>query len=165
VYTPDGKCWASAYGQSNHNYCIAMDISDEWFKKLTNTQLKKFGLKKSVSYEPWHVTLIELVGISQEKKEQIRDSVLNGKVDDDMTVKEFQTINGLDADGIIGSKTKNKAKEMLQVCQEILGQDYKNANEAINDCMTKPSTWLTLMSKTKYFDSFVMNIVNKLCGK
>lgn len=54
---------------------------------------------------------------------------------------------------------------MLQVCQEILGQNYKNATEAINGCMTKPSTWLNLMSKTKYFDSFVMNIVNKLSGK
>ena len=120
---------------------------------------------KPISYEPWHVQLIEHQGISQVKKEQIRDSVLKGNGDDDMNVKEFQTITGLKADGIVGDNTKNKAKEMLQVCQEILGQNYKSATEAINGCMNSPNTWLNLMSKTKYFDSFVMNIVNKLCGK
>lgn len=165
VYTPDGKCWAAAYGKSNHCYCIAMDITDEWFNKLSNAELKKYGLIKPISYEPWHVQLIEHQGISQTKKEQIRDSVLKGNGDDDMNIKEFQTITGLNADGIIGDNTKNKAKEMLQVCQEILGQNYKNATEAINGCMTKPSAWLTLMSKTKYFDSFVMNIVKKMGGR
>ncbi len=165
VYNSKGQCLAAAYGFSNHCYCIAMDISDEWFEALTNTELKKYGLIKPISYEPWHVQLLEHQGINQAKKEQIRDSVLKGKVDDDMTVKEFQTITGLQADGIVGTNTRNKAKKLLQVCQEILGQDYKNATETINGCMTKPNTWINLMSKTKYFDSFVMNIVNKLSGK
>lgn len=40
VYTPDGKCWAAAYGKSNHCYCIAMDITDDWFNKLSNAELK-----------------------------------------------------------------------------------------------------------------------------
>ncbi len=122
VYTGTGanrKCWAAAYGQSNHCYCIAMDIDDEWFKALTNVQLKKYGLIKSVPHEPWHITLIELVGISQEKKIQIRDSVLKGK-GDDMTIKEFQAITGLVADGIVGAKTIAKAKEVQEVISQIL---------------------------------------------
>lgn len=168
VYTGTGanrKCWASAYGQSNHCFCIAMDIDDEWFKALSNVELKKYGLIKPMDYEPWHVQLLEHQGISQEQKEQIRDNVLNGMGDDDMTVKDFQTITGITADGIVGNKTKEKAKEMLQCCQEILGCNYKNATDAINGCMSSTGMWLNLMSKTKYFDSFVMNIVNKMSGK
>lgn len=79
VYTGNGvnrKCWASAYGKSNHCFCIAMDMNG-WFESLTNAQLKKYGLVKPMDYEPWHVTLVELVGISQAKKEAIRDSTLN----------------------------------------------------------------------------------------
>ncbi len=123
VYTGTGankKCWAAPYGQSNHCYCIAMDIDDTWFKALTNVQLKKYGLVKTMDYEPWHVTLIELVGISQEKKIQIRDSVLKGIGEDDMTIKEFQTITGLVADGIVGAKTIAKAKEVQEVVNQIL---------------------------------------------
>jgi hypothetical protein len=163
VYTPDGKCWAAAYGKSNHCYCIAMDITDNWFNSLTNTELKNFGLIKPISYEPWHVQLLAHQGISQSLKEQIRDNVLNG--DDNVTVKEFQTMTGLNSDGVIGIMTKNKAKEVLKVCQEILGQDYKSANEVINACTNSPSMWLTLMSKTKYFDTFLMAIVDKLVGR
>ena len=90
VYTGTGadrKCWAAVYGKSNHCFCIAMDIDDEWFKALTNEQLKKFDLIKSMSYEPWHVQLIEHQGISQEKKIEIRDSVLKGKGDNVNTVE------------------------------------------------------------------------------
>lgn len=82
VYTGTGtdrKCWASAYGQSNHCYCISLDITDEWFKALSNDELKKRGLIKPIPYEPWHVQLLEHQGISQEEKIRIRDSVLSGK--------------------------------------------------------------------------------------
>jgi hypothetical protein len=123
VYTGTGanrKCWASAYGQSSHCFCCAMDIDDEWFKALTNAQLKKYGLVKSIAWENWHVTLIELVGISDSKKVAIRDSVLKGKGDNDMTVKEFQSITGLIADGIVGAKTIAKAKEVQEVISQIL---------------------------------------------
>lgn len=64
-----------------------------WFEGLTNAQLKKYGLVKPMSYEPWHLTLIELVGISQTRKEAIRDSCLKG-AEEDMNVKEFQGIFG-----------------------------------------------------------------------
>lgn len=119
VYNSKGQCLASAYGQSNHCFTIAMDF-DGWIEELTNAQLKPYGLVKPMDYEPWHVTLIELVAISQEKKIQIRDSVLKGKGNDDMTIKEFQTITGLVADGIVGTKTIAKAKEVQEVINQIL---------------------------------------------
>jgi hypothetical protein len=119
VYTPDGKCWAAAYGKSNHCYCIAMDITDDWFNKLTNAQLKKYGLIKPMSYEPWHVQLLEHQGISQTVKEQIKKSCIKG-VCASMDIKDLQVILGLTADGIIGPKTKAKAQEMIEACQKIL---------------------------------------------
>lgn len=165
VYTGTGankKCWASAYGQSNHCFCIAMDMNG-WFEKLTNAQLKKYGLIKPVSHEPWHVTLIELVGISDSKKKIIRDAVLKG-VKKDMNVTEFQVLAGLDCDGKAGDKTKAKAKEILQCCQSILGNDFKTAEETIKACMSSPSTWLQKLTTIPYFSNFVMNIVNRMKG-
>ena len=79
VYDNDGKCIAAAYGQSNHCYCIAMDISDEWFKALTNKEIEKFGLVKPMSYEPWHVQLKEHTGLSLSEKIAIKESVLGIK--------------------------------------------------------------------------------------
>jgi murein L,D-transpeptidase YcbB/YkuD len=162
VYTPDGKCWAAAYGASNHCFCIAMDITDEWFKTLTNTELKRYGLIKPMDYELWHVQLLEHQGLSLTQKEAIRDSVLKGE---DMTVKEFQAVMGLTVDGVVGTQTKTKAKEVLQCCQEILGLNFSTAEETIKSCMSSPATWLTWLESTKYADSFVMNIVNKMGGK
>lgn len=165
VYTPDGKCWASAYGQSLHNYCIAMDIGDSWFQTITNSELKKYGLIKSVAHEPWHVTLIELVGISQAQKESIRDSVLKGTGKNDMNVKEFQSMAGLTSDGVVGPRTKEKAKEVLRCCQEILGNNFKSAEEVINATQSNPKIWFGVAKTLKYFDNFVMNIVNRMGGK
>lgn len=91
VYTGTGenrKCWASAYGKSNHCFCIAMDF-DGWIENLTNAQLKPYGLIKPIEHEPWHVTLIELVGISETEKIKIRDSVLNAPVDELKQALEF----------------------------------------------------------------------------
>lgn len=166
VRNKNGICIAGAYGKSNHCYCLAMDISDGWFKALTNDELEKYDLIKPIlPEEPWHVQLKSLMNITQTQKEQIKNSVLNEK-GDDMTVKDFQTITGLTADGVVGNKTKEKAKEMLDVCYNILDiPDYKNATEVINGCMSSPSKWLDLMSKTKYFDSFVMNIADRLRGR
>lgn len=79
VYDKDGKCIAAAFGQSNHCYCMAMDISDEWFKALTNKEIEKFGLVKPMSYEPWHVQLIEHTGLSLSQKIAIKESVLGIK--------------------------------------------------------------------------------------
>ena len=163
VWTSDGKCWAAAYGKSNHCYCIAMDITDSWFQALTNAELRKYGLVKPMSYEPWHVQLLEHNGISQEQKEAIRDSVLKG-VNEEMEVKEFQSMTGLTVDGLAGPKTKDKATEILRVCQNILGNDYSTAEEVIKATQTNSARWLELLKTVKYFDSFVMNIVKKMGG-
>ena len=164
VYNNKSQCIAGAYGKSNHCFCIAMDISDKWFKDLTNEKLKKYGLVKPISYEPWHVQLLEHNGISQQRKEEIRDCVLGG-VGEDMNIKVFQSMTGLVADGEVGSKTKEKAKEVLQCCQEILGNNFQTAEEAINSCMTKPAVWLAMIKTVPYFRSFVMNIIEKMGGK
>lgn len=164
VYNAKGQCVAAAYGKSNHCYCIAMDIPNKWFKVLTNSELKKYGLIKPMSYEPWHVQLLEHNGITQAEKEAIRDSVLKG-VDEDMDIKEFQTITGLTADGIAGLKTKAKAKEVLQCCQEILGLNYQTAEELIKSTQSSPDIWLTLLKVVKYFDLFLMNIYKKMRGE
>lgn len=165
VYTPDGKCWAAPFGKSNHCFCIAMDITDDWFNKLSNSELKKYGLIKPMSYEPWHVELIETRGLSQLQKEAIRDSVLKGTGENDMNVKEFQAMTGLKDDGIVGPVTKAKAKEMLQVCQEILGNNFKTAEDAIKSTQTKPEEWLPKLKSEKYFSALIMNIVNKMGGR
>ena len=164
VYTPDGKCWAAAYGKSNHCYCIAMDITDPWFTALTNTELKTYGLVKPMDYEPWHVQLLEHNGISQSQKEAIRDSILKG-IGEDMNVKGFQSMTGLTIDGVAGPKTKEKAKEVLQCCQEILGNNFKTAEDVIKATQSNPGIWLGVIKTLKYFDSFIMNIVNKMGGK
>lgn len=164
VYNDKGQCIAGAYGQSNHCFCIAMDISDKWFKDLTNEKIKKYGLVKPISYEPWHVQLLEHAEISHKQKEEIRDCVLSG-AGEDMDVKAFQSMMGLVADGVVGPKTKVKAKEVLQCCQEILNNNFKTAEEAINGCMTKPAVWLAMTKTIPYFKSFVMNIVEKMSGK
>lgn len=165
VYTRDGKCWAAAFGQSNHCYCIAMDITDDWFKALTNAELKPYGLIKPIVYEPWHVQLLEHQGITQAQKETIKNSVLNGRDDENVTVKDFQKAFGLDADGVAGDKTKAKMAEVLQFCQEQLGLNFTTAEEAIRGCMTKPTVWLAMLKTVPYFKNFVMNIINKMGGK
>lgn len=164
VYTPDGKCWAAAYDKSNHCYCIAMDITDPWFNALKNSELKKYGLIKPISYEPWHVQLIEHQGISQPQKDAIRDNVLKG-ADKCMNIKEFQDMTGLAVDGIVGPKTKEKAKDVLRCCQGILGNNYKTAADVINATQSSPKIWLGLLKTVKYFDCFIMNIVNRMGGR
>ncbi len=164
VWTNDGKCWAAAYGKSNHCYCFAMDITDPWFTALTNTELKKYGLVKPMSYEPWHVQLLEHQGITQAQKEAIRDRALKG-ADKGMNIKEFQAMTGLTADGIVGPVTKAKARDVLQCCQEILGCDFRTAEEVIKATQTKPSVWIGVIKTLKYFDSFIMNIVNRMGGR
>ena len=164
VYNKAGQCLAAAYGRSNHCYCIAMDITDDWLQNLDNVELAKYGLVKPMSYEPWHVQLIVHNGISQTQKELIRDACVKG-VREDMTVKDFQVLAGLQADGIAGPKTKGKAKEMLQICQSILGNDFKTPEDVIRATQNDPGLWLPRLEEIKYFPAFVMNIFNRLTGR
>jgi len=115
-----GVCIAGAYGKSNHCYGLALDITDTWFNALTDTDLKVYGIHKPVQGENWHVQLIATYNYTQKQKEDIRDSILKGNGDEDMTVKEFQSITGLTVDGIVGAKTIAKAKEVQEVIRQIL---------------------------------------------
>ncbi len=164
VYSKNGECLAAAYGKSNHCYCIAMDICDSWFKLLENEELKKYGLVKPMSYEPWHVQLLEHNGLSLLQKEAIRDRLLKG-VKKDMTVKEFQAVTGLIVDGISGPKTKAKARELLKVCQKILGNDFGSAEETVLVTQKNPEIWLQKIKTERYFPHFVMNIVERMKGE
>jgi hypothetical protein len=164
VWTPDGKCWAGAYGKSNHCFCIAMDISDPWVNKLTNADLRRVGLIKPISYEPWHVQLLEHQGISQKQKETIRDSVLKG-IGDDMNIKEFQAMTGLKADGIVGPVTISKAKEILQCCQDILGNKFDNPESVIKACMSNPGMWTKKLNEVPHLGDYTMNIVKMMGGR
>ena len=137
VYTGKGKnriCWASAYGESNHYFTIAMDF-DGWIEGLTAKQLAVFGLCSPVLHEPWHIQLISLTGIGKAQKETIRNATLKGGKKD-MTTKGFQKMTGLFEDDIAGPITKNKATEILKVCHSILGinveADLRTVTNIIN---------------------------------
>jgi hypothetical protein len=175
VYTGKGKdrkCWAGAYGKSNHCYCIAMDISDEWFNKLTNSELKKFGLIKPISYEPWHVQLLEHQGASEKQKEQIKNVVLKG-MSRFMNIADFQALAGLQTDGKVGDKTKAKAKEIIEVCNTILNNSqsidtsnistYDQAIKVITDNVDTPITYW--MNKKSHFDSSQSALLVKIAKK
>ena len=164
VYSKNGECLAAAYGRSNHFYCIAMDIGDNWFKLLENEELKRYGLVKPMSYEPWHVQLLEHSGLSLSQKEAIRDRVLKG-VKKDMTIKEFQAVTGLTVDGIAGPKTKGKAQEMIKICQKILGNDFETAEDTVWVTQKNPEIWLEKLKTEQYFPDFVMNIVERMKGE
>lgn len=149
IYNKSGQCLAAAYGKSNHCFGIAMDIDDLWFKALSNSELARYGLIKPMSYEPWHVELIETRKLKTEQK----------------PVFYFQYCNGLVADGIFGQITRGKAKEMLQFCQELLGNDFKTAQEVIIATQSSPSMWIQKLNEVKYLDSYTMNIYKKLRGE
>lgn len=96
VYNSQGLCLASAYGCSNHNYGLALDIPDEWFKMLTNTQLKKYNLVKPMSYEPWHVEYIPNRGFNIDNK-KIFFAVLKSDFEFDQNIKKVCVKFGLDS--------------------------------------------------------------------
>lgn len=79
-----------------------------------------------------------------------------------MKVTEFQAMVGLKADGIAGPATKAKA---LEVLEEILGNDFKTAEDVIKSTQTKPGDWLPKLKSEKYFRAFIMNIVKKMGGR
>lgn len=165
VYIGSGssrKCLSAAYGKSNHCFGLAMDM-DGWFEALDNKVLSGYGLIKPLDYEPWHVQLTELTGLSENQKVAIRDSILKGE-SADMTIREFQALTALAVDGIPGQKTQKKAREVLQVCQKILGNDFKSPQEVIAATQKDPQLWLEKLKEIKYFDSFINNIVKRMSG-
>lgn len=165
VYNKRGQCLAAAYGKSNHCFCLAMDIGDAWFETVSNAELAVYRLIKPMDYEPWHAELIETRGISQAKKEAIRDTCLKGWYKN-MTLEEFQILLGLTADGINGPKTKEKAEEIMRVCREITGAVvYSTPEEVIWATQSNPDLWIKRLNEISYFGVFIMNIVKKIGGK
>jgi len=53
----------------------------------------------------------------------------------------------------------------LQVCQEILGNNFETAVEVVNATQSSPNIWIDKLKTIKYFDSFIMNIVKRMGGK
>lgn len=51
-------------GRSWHEFSIAVDISSQPIRSMTNLQLKKYGLCKPIASEGWHIQPIETLGQS-----------------------------------------------------------------------------------------------------
>ncbi len=56
-YEGEKVCWAAGQYRSRHRLGYAVDISG--FSSITNKMLEPYGLRKPMSYEPWHVEPIE----------------------------------------------------------------------------------------------------------
>lgn len=166
--------FAAVPGTSLHEFRVAIDGSDKNIKELDKNEatykqitLNKFGLFKPLTpgngssvYEDWHIQPIETAGCLPKNRYKFAPEVV-----DVMDIKEFQMITGLQPDSKAGTLTKTKAKEMLKICQNILGLSYKSAEDVINATQSSPKIWLALLKTVKYFDSFVMNIYKKMRGE
>lgn len=167
VITP-AVAMVAAPGNSNHEFRHAVDSGDVWFKALSNKELAPFGLYKPLSEEPWHVQLIETKGTAKEAiKKDYEDYMKGGGI---MDVVQFQTAMkaiGLytgKIDGIAGKLTRAAAEKCLPLLHQILGTDYKTAEETINAVQSAPNYWLPKLTEIPYFEKFIMNIVNRMKG-
>lgn len=115
VRNTKGQCVASAVGQSSHNWGYAFDSSGTWLEKMSDSKLRKYGLCKPMSYEPWHIECTEKLTLEQKKA-----NFYKYMEEYPMDIKTFQMINGLKPDGVAGPLTKKKAEEVSKVCQEII---------------------------------------------
>jgi exopolysaccharide biosynthesis protein len=115
VYNKKGQVMVSAPGQSSHNWGYAVDSFNTWLSKISDRELRKYGLCKPMSYENWHVECADKLTLEQKKA-----NFYKYMEDYPMDIKTFQMITGLRADGVAGPLTKEKAKEVAKVCQEIL---------------------------------------------
>lgn len=160
------KCMASAPGSSNHEPGHAADLSD-WAKEIDNDELAEYGLRKPMSYEPWHYQLLETKGQTKAALQANWKEWCSKMVDIEKAQSAMASI-GLytgKVDGDNGPKTKAGAKELIAALHTILGTDYKAAEEVIKATQSSPDYWIGYLSKIKFFDQFVMNIVNKMKGK
>lgn len=118
VYNSSGQCMVSALGQSSHNWGLAFDSRGTWLEKVSDAELRRYGLRKPMSYEPWHIEPIETSGMTLAVKKAEFYEYMG--VYYPMDVKTFQMITGLKPDGIPGPKTQAKAKDVQQVINLIL---------------------------------------------
>jgi len=54
-------------GFSRHNAGLAVDVTSEWAKNLTNPELAPYGLHKPMVYEDWHIEPLETQGKSTQQ--------------------------------------------------------------------------------------------------
>jgi len=54
-------------GFSRHNAGLAVDVTSEWAKNLTNPELAAYGLHKPMCYESWHIEPLETQGKSTQQ--------------------------------------------------------------------------------------------------
>jgi hypothetical protein len=124
VYNKKGQCIVAAPGNSNHNYRIALDCETEKIKAYSNATFEKYGLRRPMAHEPWHIEPIESYGMSKEEKIKIRDSYREVK---NVDIKGLQTagkaigVYNKTIDGTNGPGTKAAAEEFLPVVLQVLG--------------------------------------------
>lgn len=168
VYNAKGQCMAAAYGNSNHCWGLAVDV-DGWAKELTNTQLAKFGLRKPMDYEPWHIESTDIRNLSLEQKKQLFYAYMRAVYP--MDIKTFQMITGLASDGIVGTKTIAKAQEIKEVISKIIakGEDVKTGEQAVkwlvdNKVIAAGDYWLKQIKEVPYLDELLVKMVNEFRG-
>lgn len=70
---------AARPGTSWHEYSMAIDTSSRWLQKLTNAQLKPYGLCKPVKGENWHIQPLEsMIATKGESKQSRQIRLYNG---------------------------------------------------------------------------------------
>ncbi len=170
VYNTKGQCIVAAPGNSSHNWGVAVDI-DGWMETIPSTELEKYGLRRPMTYEPWHIEPIETKGLTIDAKKKTFYSYMRGEYYS-MDIKSFQMITGLIPDGIVGPKTIAKAEEMKDVINKvILGnvEPIQTGEQAVkllvdNKIIDSPDYWLQKIQEIKYLDLLLIKIVNKLRG-
>jgi hypothetical protein len=132
---------ASAPGDSNHEFKQADDIpDDDWFRSMTNAQLAPYGLYKPMSYEPWHVQVIETKGVP---KAEIKKYFLDGggEMDDISLLQTAMKAVGLytkKIDGDNGAGTKGGAEKLLPIVLKALDlPDPRELQKVNNEMKTR----------------------------
>jgi N-acetyl-anhydromuramyl-L-alanine amidase AmpD len=134
---------------------LCSDIKTRWNIKVIRRHAdfpsaQKEGKDCPGKYFPWAEFLQELTG---------------------MNIRTFQTaaksigLYDFTVDGVNGPRTKAAAKAFLPVIVQILGLDFRNAAEVIKATQESPQHWLPILQADKYFEQFIMNIINKFSGK
>ena len=134
---PSGKVALPGYSWHENGLAVDLDCSFwqnvsvlNWVpKSRLNQSLNTYGLMVPLNridspsvVEWWHIQPVETNGIPGNKRKDFLDpdDEIGGS---EMTVKEFQKITGLVADGIAGPKTKAKAQEVQAVIHQIMGNE------------------------------------------
>lgn len=172
----------AAPGISWHeNYC-AVDLNGSFWQKQSELlwvpktrlrqSLNEYGLMVPLNrvdspsvVEWWHLQPIETNGIAGSNRKSFLDAddEIYGvkEVQKQVTIKEFQTANGLTADGVIGPKTIAKALEVLPVVQEILTKDPKAVIQAYVGFSYPEGVW-EVIDKHPHKDAVYQQIATAL---